>query len=98
VRRDGVAGAGGGGVRVVVLLGVDAGQGLLVEVGALAAILNPGLVIDADDVQVLVVGHREAGVGQETSGDGVGRQLLVAGALETDDGLALALKNATRCM
>ena len=84
------------------------------------ASLDPRLVIHAHDVGVLVVGEREAGVGQEPAlfitmvmemgnftvmfivnltkkycnvqlcippGDGVGRELVLSGALESDDGL-----------
>ena len=48
-----------------VLLLVDAGQGVLVKVGVLAAVLDPRLIVHAHDVGVLVVRQREARVGQE---------------------------------
>ena len=60
----------------------NTGQGLWIKYGSHAAMLDPGLVLDANNVGVLVLGHWEPWVGEESSSDGVGRQLIGRGALE----------------
>ena len=52
-------------VGVGLLVVVEAGQRLLVEDAVVAAVENPGLPVDADDVGGRVLGVGEARVGQE---------------------------------
>lgn len=77
------------GMRVMVV-GVDASQGLLIKVATLAAVLDTGLIVDADNVGASVTGVREAGEGQEATSHGIGGQLVRGRALEPNDSLALA--------
>jgi len=60
--------------------------------------LDAGRVRHAHDVGALVSGQREAGVRQESPGDGVRGELSWAGALEPDHPLALllAVRNLVR--
>ena len=70
---------------------VHARQGSLIEVAVVAAVLDPGRVIDTHDVLLFVVGHRKSGEWQEPASDRVGRQLVLGRALEPDHGLFLSL-------
>lgn len=47
------------------MLIVDAGESVLVKVGVLAAVIQPRLVVDADNVGILGVGNGETGIGKE---------------------------------
>jgi hypothetical protein len=50
-----------------------------------------GLIVDTDDVRSCVSGVGKPGVGQKSSGHGIGGKLMRRGAFEADDSLALAL-------
>ena len=46
-------------------ISIHTGKGLLIKIGIVATVLDPGLVVNANNVSGLVSGKREARVGQE---------------------------------
>ena len=73
--------AGKLGLKLLVLV-VEAGESLAVEDAVVTAVVDPGVVIDTDDVGSLIPRLGESWEGEEASGHSIWRKLVSCWALE----------------
>jgi len=82
----------------LLVLVVEAGEGLGVKDTVVTAVVDPGVVVDAHNVGSLIARFWESWEGKESSCYSVGWELMSGGTLEPNHslGLFLAIRNIVR--
>jgi len=77
-------------LKLLVLI-VEAGEGLAVEDAVVPTVVDPGVVIDTHDVSRLITRLGESGEGKESPCDSIRWELMCGGTLEPNHALGLLL-------